>query len=156
MNAKIKCIGQVTNLLQYVKTVKKHTGLGLKEAKEFCEKTRDNQGVEFILPIQTSITDFEKEICEMMGDSVQVSNRERERQIKLISLGLGDKSDLIELLAEEMASELVQITRHLSNNNSPLYSIFVDYMSDVLTNFNAEQIDELFNNKLIKEKEQNG
>jgi hypothetical protein len=154
MNSKIKCIGKVTNLLQYVKIVKTHSGLGLKEAKEFCEKTRDNQGAEFILPIQTSVASFEKEIREMIGDSVQVSNREKERQIKLISLGLGDKSDLIDLLAEEMASELVQRTRHL--NNSPLYSIFVDYMSDVLTNFNAEQLDVLFNNKLIKEKEQNG
>jgi DNA replication protein DnaD len=155
MNAKIKCIGKVTNLLQYVKIVKTHSGLGLKEAKEFCEKTRDNQGAEFILPIQTSVVEFEKEIRDMIGDSiVQVSNREKERQIKLISLGLGDKSDMIDLLAEEMASELVQRTRHATN--SPLYSIFVDYMSDVLTNFNAEQLDELFNNKLIKEKEQNG
>jgi hypothetical protein len=154
MNAKIKCIGKVTNLLQYVKTVKSHSGLGLKEAKDFCDRTIECQGVEFTLPIITSVTEFEKEIREMIGDSVQVSNREKERQIKLISLGLGDKSDLIDLLAEEMASELVQRTRHL--NNSPLYSIFVDYMSDVLTNFNAEQLDVLFNNKLIKEKEQNG
>ena len=67
MNAKIKCIGKVTNLLQYVKTVKSHTGLGLKEAKEFCEKTRDNQGVEFILSIQTSIASFEKEIRELIS-----------------------------------------------------------------------------------------
>lgn len=151
MNAKIKCIGKTSNLLQYVKTVKAHSGLGLKEAKEFCDRTREYEGVEFILPIQTSIASFEKEIREMVGDTIQVLNREKERQIKLISLGLGDKSDLIQLLSEEMASELVQRTRHL--NNSPLYSIFVDYMADVLTNFNAEQLDELFNNKIIKEKE---
>ena len=154
MNAIVKCIGKTNNLLQYVKTVKAHSGIGLKEAKEFCERTRDNQGVEFILPIQTSIASFEKEIREMVGDTIQVLNREKERQIKLISLGLGEKSDLIQLLSEEMASELVQKTHN--NIGASLYSIFVDYMADVLTNFNAEQLDELFNNKLIKEKEQNG
>lgn len=154
MNAKVKCVSRPSNMLKYVKTVKSHSGLGLKEAKDFCDRTRDSQGIEFLLPIQTSIVEFEKEIREMVGDSVQVSNREKERQIKLISLGLGDKSDLIQILSEEMASDLVLRTRHL--NNSTLYSIFVDYMADVLTNFNAEQLDELFNNKLIKEKEQNG
>lgn len=154
MKAKVRCVGKLTNMLQYVKLVKTHSGLGLKEAKDFCDMTISNQGLEFFLEIRTSVQEFEKEIRDHFGNSIQVCNREKERQMKLISLGLGDKSDLIELLAEEMASELVQRTRHL--NNSPLYSVFTDYMVDVLTNFNAKQLDELFNNKLIKEKEQNG
>jgi hypothetical protein len=154
MKSKVRCVGKLTNMLQYVKLVKTHSGLGLKEAKDFCDMTISNQGLEFILEIRTSVQEFEKEIREHFGNSIQVCNREKERQMKLISLGLGDKSDLIELLAEEMASELAQRTRHL--NNSPLYSVFTDYMADVLTSFNAEQLDELFNNKLIKEKEQNG
>jgi len=60
---------------------------------------------------------------------------------------------VIQLLSEEMASELVHKTHN--NIGASLYSVFTDYMADVLTNFNAEQLDELFNNKLIKEKEQN-
>ena len=154
MNAKVKCIGKTSNLLQYVKVVKDHSGLGLKEAKDFCDNTRSNQGQEFLLTIKTSLQLFEKDIREKVGDTIIVSNREKERQIKLISLGLGDKSDLIQLLSEEMASELVHKTHN--NIGASLYSVFTDYMADVLTNFNAEQLDELFNNKLIKEKEQNG
>lgn len=157
MNVKVKCIGKLGNLLQYVKIVKTHSGLGLREAKDFCDRTRENIGVDFFLPIQTSAAQFDKDIREMVGDAIQVSNTGKERQIKLVSLGLGDKSDLIELLAEEMASELVQrINNHNTNYKLNLYSICTDYMADVLTNFNTEQLDELFNNKLIKEKEQNG
>jgi hypothetical protein len=154
MNAKVKCVGSPNNMLQYVKIVKTHSGLGLKQAKDFCDATRENRGKQFILEIQTSVQEFEKEIREHLGDSIQVCNREKERQIKLLSLGLGDKSDLIELLAEEMASELVHKTR--TDFGASLYTVFTDYMADFLTNLNSEQLDELFNNKLIKEKEQNG
>jgi hypothetical protein len=84
MNAKVKCVGSPNNMLQYVKIVKTHSGLGLKEAKDFCDSTRENRGKQFILEIRTSVQEFEKEIREHLGDSIQVCNREKERQMKLI------------------------------------------------------------------------
>jgi molecular chaperone DnaK (HSP70) len=58
---------------------------------------------------------------------------------------------LIDLLADDMASELVFKVK--SANQSGLYGIFNDYISDILINFTSEQLDKLLNNKLIKEKE---
>lgn len=147
---KLKCLSKPPSLLQYVKIVKEHTGMDLKSTKDFCDNSIKYLGVEFELTVITSSKKFDDDISSLIGTSIQVHNHQRERQIKLISLGLGDKSDLIDLLADDMASELVFKVK--SDNRAELYGIFNDYMSDILINFTPEQLDKLLNNKLIKEK----
>lgn len=151
---KIKCLSKPTNFLQYVKIVKEHAGLDLRSAKDFCDNSVKYLGIGFELTIITSSKKFDDDIRILIGSCVQVFNHQRDRQIKLISLGLGDKSDLIDLLADDMASELVFKVKSDSRPES-LYGIVNNYMSDILINFTTEQLDELLNNKLLKEKEQN-
>lgn len=147
---RLKCLSKPGNFLQYVKIVKEHAGMDLRSAKDFCDNSVKYLGVEFELTIITSSKKFDDDISSLIGSSIQVYNHQRERQIKLISLGLGDKSDLIDLLADDMASELVFKVK--SDNRAELYGIFNDYMSDILINFTPEQLDKLLNNKLLKEK----
>jgi hypothetical protein len=148
---KLKCLSKPANFLQYVKLVKEHAGMDLRSAKDFCDNSIKYLGVDFELYITTSSKKFDDDISSLIGSSIQVYNHQKERQRKLISLGLGDKSDLIDLLADDMASELVFKVK--SANQSGLYGIFNDYISDILINFTSEQLDKLLNNKLIKEKE---
>ena len=150
---KVKCIGKVDNLLQFVKTMKSHTGLGLKEAKDLCDSIRNHQGQEYLVYIQTSADSFEKEIQEFVGPMIQVSNREKERQIKLVSLGLGDDEDKIALVTDELASKLLMIVKR--NQSQDLYPIFKDFLFDIVTEFNSEQLDELFNKNYTNQQEQN-
>jgi hypothetical protein len=150
---KIKCISKPSSLLLYVKAIKKHTGMGLKESKEFCERSIQYLGQEFDLSVTTSSDSLNKEINELLGaDQVIVSNTQRDRQMKLLSLGLGDSSDLIDLLADNLASELITMTNRHGTAAPSNYSVYIDFISDILINFTPEQLNELFIKK-IKEKQ---
>ena len=137
---KIKCVGKISNLLQFVKTVKSHTGLGLKEAKDLCDSIRGNEGQEYLVYV-TSPEAFEKEVREKIGHMIYVTNREKERQVKLVALGLGDDSDKIDLVTDELASKLLMIVKQ--NQSRDLYPIFKDFLFDVISDMNSEQLDEL-------------
>ena len=150
---KIKCVGKISNLLQFVKTLKDHTGLGLKEAKDLCDSIRSNEGQEYLVYITSSPEAFEKEVREKIGHMIYVTNREKERQVKLVALGLGDDSDKIDLVTDELASKLLMIVKQ--NQSRDLYPIFKDFLFDVISDMNSEQLDELFNKNYIKQ-EQNG
>ena len=64
---KVKCVGKISNLIQFVKTLKDHTGLGLKEAKDLCDSIRSHEGQEYLVYITTSPESFEKEVREKIG-----------------------------------------------------------------------------------------
>ena len=149
---KVKCIGKVNNLLQFVKTMKDHTGLGLKEAKDLCDSIRSNEGQEYLVWVN-SPESFEKEVREKIGPMIYISNREKERQVKLVSLGLGDDSDKIDLITDELASKLLMVVKQ--NQNRDLYPIFKDFLFDVVSGMTSEQLDELFNKNYTNQQEQN-
>ena len=145
---RIKCVGKVQSLLQFVKTMKTHTGLRLKESKDLCDSIRDKEGQEFTIVVITSPEEFEREILEMVGPSIQVSNRERERHIKLLSLGLGDDIDKIDIIVDELSSKLLMKVK--INKQVGLYDIYKDFFFDIVSEFNSEQLENFFNTLIKK------
>lgn len=146
---RIKCIGKIDSKLQFVKTMKTHSGLGLKESKDLCESIMENKGQDFIVNVITSPMEFENEISQMLGPNIQVSNREVERQIKLVSLGLGDDNDKIELILDDLSAKL--LTKVRINNDRDLYPIFKNFLFDIITEFNSQQLEEIFNKNIVKQ-----
>jgi hypothetical protein len=149
---KVKCLGKIDSQLQFVKTMKSHTRLGLKEAKDLCDSIRSNEGQEYLVYVDSPEA-FEKEVREMVGPMVYISNREKERQVKLVALGLGDDSDKIDLIADELASKLLMVVKQ--NQSRDLYPIFKDFLFDVVSDMTSEQLDELFNKNYKNQQEQN-
>ena len=68
--------------------------------------------------------------------------------MKLLSLGLGDDFDRIQILSDLLSSEVCASihNKDIVNRRNVINSFFEDF----LTNFNSEQIGDLFN-KIVKQ-----
>lgn len=84
--------------LLFVKIIKEHTGLGLKEAKDFCDNCKYFKNTQFPIFVKDDIK-FKIDIEHNFDDSIEVLNNEYQRNIKLIKLGLGDYNDMIDILS---------------------------------------------------------
>jgi hypothetical protein len=157
---KVKYIGGSTySLLAFVKIVKDHTGLGLKDAKDFVDSVRDNPGVEIPLFVYNPI-EFEKDLIQSNQNSFLVINTLKDRQDKLIQLGLGDKQDIIDSLSEEISHELyVRIKKSLLETKNDGLKItsgrniieeITNYTADLLMLIDENKLQELFKNKKNK------
>lgn len=143
---RIKIVNNISLKLQLVKTIKTHSCMSLKESKELCDEMFVHLNREFDLYVN-DISEFKSEIKSNFGDDIQIRDREYERNIKLLSLGLGDDFDRIQILSDLLSSEVCASihNKDIVNRRNVINSFFEDF----LTNFNSEQIGDLFN-KIVK------
>jgi hypothetical protein len=136
--------------LAFVKCVKTHTNLGLKEAKEWCDIISSFPfSIDyFTLNIKTNVYDFAYELNSLIGYEFEVIDTIEERNYKLISLGLGDLSDKIDIVSKELARKL-DITCKNRNEES-LYRIYIEFFQDFLLDLEDENLDKLLDKKLKK------
>jgi len=95
------------NKLQLVKSVKKFTNLGLKEAKDIVDNVTHIPQVIKVWATNQEILELKNElsICEEL--SYLLTDIQQNRNRKLIELGLGTKEDLVEELVERDIYELI-------------------------------------------------
>lgn len=130
--------------LNMVKAIKFATTMGLKDAKEWVENL--SIGVPEALTIQIpnekfqTFEEFRTAVAES-GYDLLMEDKIKKRQIKLIELGLGDKSDSIDLLSEELTGKLLFMTKNKSEQS--LYTVYNDFFQDFLLNLEKEQLDKL-------------
>jgi hypothetical protein len=139
--------------LQFVKLIKDHTGLGLKEAKDWCDQSMDNLGRSYPITVR-SIEDFKYDVRRLLSDfNISFDDREKQRQIKLLGLGIGDDSDKTDVLSEELSFELLDRIRR---GESPYTSqdksdIIQSFLKELLSELNSDQLDALITKHIQKE-----
>ena len=119
----LRYIKDINSHLQFVRLIKEFTGMGLKEAKEFCDNCRSYPNTPFVLMVNNDI-EFKSKIEDSMGDSILVSNKEHQRNIKLIKLGIGDYQDMIDILSDQISTDLLINT--ISNYKNYIKDLILD------------------------------
>ncbi len=97
----------------FVKILKNHTGLGLKDSKEICDRLHElpYQPVEFLLdpPVDINPNEYAKlfreELSEIGLEFNMSGGTDFERNRKLLVLGLGEKEDYVSFLEEAMINQ---------------------------------------------------
>lgn len=140
LRVKVSKVG--TQKLGFVKLIKHNTGMGLKEAKEWCDTIAENPNKYYWLSITTSSEDFKSDIDKFTDFGLIIDDKERLRQLKLISLGLGNKFDKIDIISEKLALDLYQEIRN--NNTTNIYDICKRYMEEILDGVDENNIEKLF------------
>jgi len=154
---KVKYIGGSTySLLKFVKIVKDHTGMGLKDAKDFVDSVIGSPGVETPLSVINPL-EFEKDLIQSNQNAFVVINAQKMRHDKLIQLGLGSKEDLIQSLSEEISTELyLRIKRSVNDSKNDglkitstrhLIEEITNYTTDLLLLIDENKLQELFKDK---------
>jgi hypothetical protein len=95
------------NKIQLVKSIKKFTNLGLREAKGIVDNVTHIPQVIKVWATNQEILELKNElsICEEL--SYLLTDIQQNRNRKLIELGLGTKEDLVEELVERDIYELI-------------------------------------------------
>jgi len=95
------------NKIQLVKSIKKFTNLGLREAKGIVDNITHIPQVIKVWATNQEILELKNElsICEEL--SYLLTDIQQNRNRKLIELGLGTKEDLVEELVERDIYELI-------------------------------------------------
>lgn len=147
---KIKVIHVLTwKHLNFVKTIKNHTGLGLVHAKNLSDHIKTmyddsfNQWVE--LDIITDTHSLKRDLSEF-GFRVEVIDKVEERNLKLMSIGLGDKFDLVESISKELSIELFNRVKKETKNDLDI--IFKSYFEDLLIDLSDEKLIEILNKRM--------
>lgn len=140
LRIKVSKVG--TQKLGFVKLIKHNTAMNLKEAKDWCDTIAENTNMYYWLEITTSSQDFKSDIDKFTDFGLIIDDKERLRQLKLISLGLGNKFDKIDIISEKLALDLYQEIRN--NNNTNIYDICKRYMEEILDGVDENNIEKLF------------
>lgn len=127
--------GDVSSKLQFVKLIKSSTRLGLKESKDICDYLCSNKGktVEIEIYEELEVKDkFHKTIPYLMenlpscGDISFNGGKDYQREIKILSLGIGENEDYYRVIEE-----------YLNLNNS--------FINNILSKLKREDLQELIN-----------
>ena len=102
-----------------------------------------NQWVE--LDIITDTHSLKRDLSEF-GFRVEVIDKIEERNLKLMSIGLGDKFDLVESISKELSIEL--FNRVKKDTKSDLDIIFKSYFEDLLIDLSDEKLIEILNKRM--------
>jgi hypothetical protein len=106
---RIQLIERCPNKLQFVKLIKDCTGLGLKEAKNVCDRLHDRPDLIEEITVHDSIdengiTYSNKFINGMkefvLGEFIVTGGLQWDRNIKMLSLGIADESEYIDFVNE--------------------------------------------------------
>jgi len=122
MKVKLQIKKTCQTKLMFVKILKNHTGLGLKDSKDICDKLHElpYRPVEFLLdpPVDINPNEYAKlfreELVEMGLEFDMSGGTEFERNRKLLSLGLGDKEDYVSFLEEALINQKELLTLTLN------------------------------------------
>lgn len=88
-----------TSKLKTVRGIMDLSGLGLREAKDIADDLYNSPNLPKIITCKDSINTFDiKKILLDFPDEIQVSSKEEERNIKILSLGLGEIDEYRETL----------------------------------------------------------
>lgn len=146
-NIRIKLVKPTKEKLKLVKLIKDCSGLGLKEAKDLCdimhanpEKTvemsiRDWETIDWSTGVKTpTTTDYRRkfinEIKDVDGKFIVNGGVQWERNVKMLQLGIADKSEYIDFIREYILN---------SFGNSE------DLLTFVLDTISKEDLQEVFN-----------
>jgi hypothetical protein len=93
--------------MMLLKILKNHTGLGLKDSKDICDRLHElpYRPVEFLLDPPVDVKSFREELSEMGLEFDMSGGTEFERNRKLLSLGIGDKEDYVSFLEENLIDQ---------------------------------------------------
>ena len=113
MKVKLQIKKNCQTKLMLVKILKNHTGLGLKDSKDICDKLHElpYRPVEFLLDTPVDINpneyakSFKEELSEMGLEFDMSGGTDFERNRKLLMLGLGDKEDYVSFLEENLIDQ---------------------------------------------------
>lgn len=103
----------------FVKILKNHTGLGLKDSKDICDRLHElpYRPVEFLLdsPVDINPNEYAKSFREELSEmGLESGGTDFERNRKLLVLGLGDKEDYVSFLEEAMINQKELLTLALN------------------------------------------
>ena len=144
---KIKLIEPTTQKLAFVKLIKECSGLGLKEAKDLCDNIhsyservhempiRDWENYDYSTGVTTPATTdyrrkFTTEIKNIEGKFVVNCGVQWDRNVKMLQLGIADKSDYTEFMKDYILNKF---------DNSE------DLLTFVLNKLSKEDLQEAFN-----------
>lgn len=144
---KIKLVQPTTQKLNFVKLVKDCSGLGLKDAKDLCDNIHGFPERTFEMPIRdwetydysTGATtpakiDYRKkfidEIKNIDGKFLVNGGTQWDRNIKMMKLGISDKSDYTDFLKEYILNK---------------FGDSEEILNFVLQKFSKEDLQEIFN-----------
>jgi hypothetical protein len=85
----------ITSKLNFVKMVKDLTGYGLKESKDICDDIHRS------IPKEIEVLDVEnfiKQMTQNFGDYVDVYHPAYDRDLKILLVGVGDKTDYVDAI----------------------------------------------------------
>lgn len=113
MKVKLQIKKNCQTKLMLVKILKNHTGLGLKDSKDICDRLHElpYRPVEFLLDTPVDINpneyakSFKEELSEMGLEFDMSGGTDFERNRKLLMLGLGDKEDYVSFLEENLIDQ---------------------------------------------------
>ena len=150
-------VGPRPQKLSIVKTIKEATGYGLKHSKDIVDALFADPLLETELYSQISLKELEAKLTDT-GCEWSIGNRERERNLKMIELGLGDRADLISEVSHQIGSQLYTRLRPVTDTgwsreekNSELKIKCDDFILDLFSGLSETSLTEIFNS-LKKEK----
>ena len=106
---RIQLIERCPNKIQFVKLIKDCTGLGLKEAKNVCDRLHDRPDLIEEITVHDSIDEngitYSNKFINGMREVIQgkfivTGGIQWQRDIKMLSLGIADESEYIDFVNE--------------------------------------------------------
>lgn len=106
---RIQLIEKCPNKLSFVKLIKDCTGLDLRDSKDVCDRLHDIPNIIEEITVKDSLDEngmhYSKKFINGMKDLVQgkfivTGGTQWQRNIKILSLGIGDESDYIDFVNE--------------------------------------------------------
>jgi hypothetical protein len=138
---RIQLIERCPNKIQFVKLIKDCTGLGLKEAKNVCDRLHDRPDLIEEITVHDSIdengiTYSNKFINGMkefvLGEFIVTGGLQWDRNIKMLSLGIADESEYIDFVNEFL----------IDNRNLEVSQTILRF---ALSKLSKEELQEVFN-----------
>jgi hypothetical protein len=138
MKVRLKLVENLDKKLMFVKIIKTVTGLGLKESKDICDYLCNNKGKIFEIEVEDSFTDqntgnslsslkyLKEELPNCGGEILINGGTEFERELKMLSLGIGNIEDYSSFIKE------------YSRMNS-------DFLNNILNKLKKEDLQKLIN-----------
>lgn len=133
------------NLLQFVKVIKDCTGLGLKESKDIADSFRDSKITIYKIDVN-SRKKFQYLLDTETDWSFKIIDRKAHRLNRLLELGLGDISDKIDIISEELSHEIISRlnTSPIMRSHSANYLTYNEFFADLISKLDPEQIEKLY------------
>lgn len=130
-----------TQRLNLVKIIKDCTGMGLKD----CISQISNPTFEIWVDDPIS---FKRRINEETDFEFMVEDKTKQRQKKIISLGLGDKDDKIEIISDHLTMRMMNLINSNASFGAPKNSLYTNlsgFFDEFLSKLDDSQIDKLLN-----------